>query len=228
MKSYDLNGNELNKAYSKNGSELAEVYPLNADLRFSVLGDSYSTFSGYIPQSNWSYYPKNDVDDVSEMWWYIVDEETKYTRDIINAWSGGTVCLQSASTKGAGSPFVRRINGLGEPNLIFILGGLNDASHEAPLGEYKYSNFTEEDLDYFRPSCAYVISQCRTLYPEATIVWITEAITAADYLTSIHTICSEMGIPCLDPVPEIVQRHPTAAGQATIANVVINWMEANL
>ena len=228
MKSYNINGTELSKAYSKNGQELANTYPLTHDLKFSVLGDSYSTYSGYMPSSNWTYYPKNTVDDVSKMWWYIVDEETNYAYDIINAWSGGTVSLYSESTKGAGSPFVKRINNLGSPDLIFIMGGLNDADHDVPLGEYKYSNFENEDLNYFRPSCAYVISQLKTQYPSAVIVWITEAITAADYMTSIHTICNEMNVPYLDPVPEIVQKHPTAQGQATIANMVIDWMESNL
>lgn len=228
MKCYSLNGVELNKAYAKNGTELSKVYPLATDLKFSVLGDSYSTYSGYIPQSNWSYYPKNTVDDVSKMWWYIVDEDTNYAYDTINAWSGGTVSLYSASSKGAGSPFVRRVGNLGSPNLIFVMGGLNDADHDVPLGEYKYSNFSESDLDYFRPSVAYVISQLKTLYPNTDIVWITEAITASDYLNSIHTICTEMGIPYLDPVPEVVQKHPTAQGQATIADAVIDYIETYL
>ena len=108
------------------------------------------------------------------------------------------------------------------------MGGLNDALHDVPLGDFKYSNFVDADLDYFRPACAYVISQLKTLYPSADIVWVTQAITASDYLNSIHTICTQMEIPYLDPVPEVVQRHPTADGQATIADVVIDYIDTYL
>ena len=37
-----------------------------------ILGDSYSTFRGHIPEGNSAYYPYKDVDDVLQVehtWW---------------------------------------------------------------------------------------------------------------------------------------------------------------
>ena len=32
-----------------------------------LLGDSYTTFAGHIPQGNWVYYPREDVPDVTDV-----------------------------------------------------------------------------------------------------------------------------------------------------------------
>lgn len=72
-----------------------------------ILGDSYSTFAGYIPDGYDSYYapegPKyvqnndgqelsdNDVTSVSQTWWYpLVTEYGTLIQN--NSWSGTTVC----------------------------------------------------------------------------------------------------------------------------------------
>ncbi|MBR5025967.1 MAG: hypothetical protein IKX48_12950, partial [Victivallales bacterium] len=44
--------------------------------RVSILGDSYSTFRGWIPEGNAIYYPQtkgnNDVKNAEECWWHLV------------------------------------------------------------------------------------------------------------------------------------------------------------
>ena len=38
----------------------------------SILGDHTSTYEGYIPTKNETFYPNSDVDDVSKTWWHIL------------------------------------------------------------------------------------------------------------------------------------------------------------
>ena len=38
----------------------------------SILGDSISTYKGYIPEGNSNYCPNDDVNDVSKTWWHIL------------------------------------------------------------------------------------------------------------------------------------------------------------
>ena len=47
-----------------------------------IFGDSYSTFKGWIPEGNASYYPPTTesrpmIDDVKDTWWHSLMTETK-------------------------------------------------------------------------------------------------------------------------------------------------------
>ena len=232
MKCYNLNGVELSKAYAVNSTELSEVYPLVGGKTFSILGDSWSAYRNEIPKGNWGYYPKLDVDDVSQMWWSIVDAETNYTLVSPNGYAGGSISMNCAESRGVRSPFLARVNELGDSDLDFviILGGANDEFFDTPIGEYKYSDFTEEDLYDFRPACAALITDLRTAYPNADILWVGESVTSEDYLTSIETRCQHMDIPFIypNPGPTITANHPTKAGQRTLADAVISYIETYL
>ena len=63
----------------------------------SILGDSYSTYEGYIPTGNWSWYfnnPQqgNDVNDVTLTWWHMFITENDCRLCVNNSFSGATVC----------------------------------------------------------------------------------------------------------------------------------------
>ena len=62
-----------------------------------ILGDSYSTFEGYIPEGFGAYYapvPKTDTDvnKVEQTWWMQVlnNSESKLIRNC--SWTGTTIC----------------------------------------------------------------------------------------------------------------------------------------
>ncbi len=62
-----------------------------------ILGDSYSTFKGYIPDGYAIYYSeeetdKTDVRNVTETWWHQLISETNSTLVLNNSWSGSTIC----------------------------------------------------------------------------------------------------------------------------------------
>lgn len=68
---------------------------------FSILGDSISTYAGYIPEGNKVYYTGDNagVDDVSQTWWSIVGNTLGMNLAVNNSWSGSKVSDIDASTQ---------------------------------------------------------------------------------------------------------------------------------
>lgn len=60
------------------------------DLYVSFIGDSISSFAGYIPSENSPYYTgsKVGVSSVNDMWWYKFCEQTNTKPLIVEGWSG--------------------------------------------------------------------------------------------------------------------------------------------
>ena len=68
--------------------------------QFSIIGDSFSTFQGWIPETNASWYFNNmtngnDVNDVTKTWWYMLSKETGLKLLTHDSWSGSTVATAS-------------------------------------------------------------------------------------------------------------------------------------
>ena len=64
--------------------------------RFMILGDSYSTFEGYIPEGYKHYYgpiprPDIDVTRVEETWWHPLCEELSLNLVRNDSWSGAPI-----------------------------------------------------------------------------------------------------------------------------------------
>ena len=74
--------------------------PLMAQVKqtVAVLGDSYSTFEGFIPKGYATWYSPTtppettDVNKVEQTWWWQVIKEGDYKMGNINSYSGATIC----------------------------------------------------------------------------------------------------------------------------------------
>lgn len=148
------NGTLLTKLTSAGGSWVAGMngYPVPstapantttvqfaAKTRVSVIGDSISTFSGWIPSGNATYYPKSpSVVWVGQTYWYKLAHNymTNATIDKNIAWSGSVVARSTSVTSGAAAAqncFIERFinQGLGNPDVIIFYGGTNDVRNKA-------------------------------------------------------------------------------------------------
>ena len=105
-------------------------------LRVSVIGDSISTFDGYIG-GNRAYYPAYTVTDVSQTYWHklIYKYMSNATLDTNIAWSGSYVsrCTDSnhSDKHYYTKDFCARVKstGLGNPDIILVHGGTNDSGN---------------------------------------------------------------------------------------------------
>ncbi len=94
-------------------------------IRFSILGDSYSTFEGYVhPETN-DVYPFDSigVTNVEQMWWHKVAVEKGWILDVNNSFSGSLVCNYNYAYYYGPHSFLHRMDDLGQPD-VFSFSGL--------------------------------------------------------------------------------------------------------
>lgn len=110
-------------------------------------------------------------------------------------------------------------------DLIIIQGGINDWAAGAQLGEYKYENWTDEDLKTFRPALAYVLNYLQ-VHTNAQLLFIKSEIIAEDFQESIDIICQHYNVPVLllSDV-ELTAWHPNIRGMRRIYNIIKNYLE---
>lgn len=210
--------------------------------KFSVLGDSYSTFEGYVyPDSNecWEHYSEIGVNDVEKMWWYRVAVEMEWSMERNNSFTGTLICNYHEFPNGdhyMRNSFIHRMYGLGNPDVIFILGGTNDVYKNAPFGDYVYANWTDEQLCSFRPAMAYLLDNVKRLYPDAKLYFLLETDPFPDYITeeirqnlieSVHRITNHYGVDCIDLDIHKFWNHPNVKGQKDIARQVMERLEVD-
>lgn len=212
-----------------------------ARLRYSILGDSYSTYEGYLtPDTNliWYYKPdnkalnsRNDVRHVEQTWWHQVLTDMDAALEVNNSYSGSTICYTGYKDKNgihadySDRAFITRSNKLGNPDIILVCGGTNDSWAGAPIGEYIYGNWKTKELYYFRPAMAKLLHDLRADYPTAKIVFILNDGLRDEINESVHTICRHYAIPCIDLRGINKQQgHPSVAGMKTFAAQVVEYL----
>ena len=105
------------------------LYPTTPRLRVSILGDSISTFKGWLASGDGAAcrYPNGDVDSVEKTWWYrFTTEWLGGVIDTNDSWSGTTIKSSSDANK---PDYVKRYidhKGVGNPDVILIYGGTNE------------------------------------------------------------------------------------------------------
>ena len=201
-------------------------------LRVSVLGDSYSTFQGYIPEGNetWYYTPTDtsltDVDNVTQTWWWQVINQAGCLIEKIDSYSGATVSYHGYDNQDYSErSFITRLPRLGSPDVIFIFGGTNDAWAGAELGDYQYDNFSRSDLYTYRPALACLLQQAKERYPNVKIFCIINDKISKDFIESSKVICNHYDIPYIE-LKDIDKKcnHPTVIGMRSIAQQVLMFI----
>ena len=200
--------------------------------RVSVLGDSYSTFEGAIPQGNAIWYfkrnnPKQtDVNRVEQTWWHQLIERKGWTLEKNNSYSGSTICNTGYDKKDySDRSFIKRMDDLGNPDIIFIFGATNDSWAKAPIGDFKYEAVTQNDLWSFRPAMAQMLSWMKAHYAGKELYFILNDGLSAEVTSSVKTICSHYGVKCIE-LQGIDKKsgHPSVKGMKQIANQVERGM----
>ena len=201
-------------------------------LRISILGDSYSTFQGYIPEGNKSWYTtpvdtsKTDVENVDQTWWWQVISQSGSLIERNDSYSGATVSYHGYNDEDySDRAFVTRLPRLGSPDVILIFGGTNDDWAGAKMGEYKYDNFTRTDLFNYRPALAYLLQQAKLRYPNVIIFYIINDILEKELVESTKEICRHYEIPYLE-LKDVDKKcdHPTVKGMKAISQQVLQLL----
>ena len=197
----------------------------------TIFGDSYSTFKGWLScDTNETWYPNsvkhNDVRLVEETWWHQVIDTLGWRLERNNSFSGATVCFTGYRGENyENRSFVNRLAYLGEPDVILCCASTNDSWCGAPIGEYKYANWTQADLFSFRPAMAKLCEGFRLHYPQARVVFILNSELKVEINESVETICRHYGIELLR-LHDIDKQagHPSVAGMKAMAEQITEYL----
>ena len=196
----------------------------------AILGDSYSTYEGYLtPSTNeiWYFQPwrdkRTDVNDVKQTWWWQVIDRGGFKLGVNNSYSGSTICNTGYNDEDyTARSFVTRYNNLGTPDIIFVFGGTNDSWANVPVGEFKYENIRRADLFTFRPAMAYLMQGLINHYPGARIYVLINNELSEEVTNSMKTIADRYGIPYIQ-INDIDKKggHPSIKGMSQIADQIL-------
>ncbi|MCH5234060.1 MAG: hypothetical protein J1E16_02105 [Muribaculaceae bacterium] len=195
--------------------------PLVAQVKVSILGDSYSTFEGCIPEGNEPWYGENignDVKNVEDTWWRQLIDDNGLTLELNNSWSGATICNTGYRGEDyTNRSFLTRSKNLGDnPDLIFVFGGTNDSWAGSPLGD-KDGN----DMYTVRPATKAMFQNIKSTYPDALCVAIINTELNGDVENAIVEACELENIPYvkLDSIDKQFG-HPSINGMKQISKQV--------
>mgnify|MGYP002517403244 FL=1 len=197
-----------------------------------ILGDSYSTFAGYIPDGFHSWYPRaadNDVQRVEDTWWYRLFDGHDNILVRNDSFSGATVCNTVRPELSVDTSFVSRLQALiaggffikNPVDTVLVFGGTNDYWTNAPVGQFQTAPFTEQDLLAFAPACCAIAAQLAESAPTAKVCWLINTELGTDYSAGIRQAAAHYGQTCL-AFPHIDKQagHPSVQGMAEIAAAI--------
>jgi lysophospholipase L1-like esterase len=193
----------------------------------SVLGDSISTFAGYIPVNDGynlahrARYPQDNLlTDVNLTWWKRLCDKMGFKLGVNDSWAGSTVSNTISGNSGdlgedASMASVTRISNLGSngtPDLIFFYGGTNDIGRALSLGtldttkNYSKADLTSTKWETFADAYKTAIMRLQYYYPKTKIVSLLPTYTKSYYTNAelfayneqIIQICDYFGVTYFD------------------------------
>jgi len=199
----------------------------------SILGDSYSTFEGYVtPSTNEMWYyeengNKTDVNDVTDTWWWQVIKEGGFKFCQNNSYSGSTIGYRGYDGNDySARSFITRLDDLGCPDVLLIFGATNDSWAGEPVGEYKYEGWTKADFYTFRPAMTYMMHHAKNRYPNVRIYFLLNSELREDITQSCVEICRHYDIPCIQLQNiDKINGHPSVKGMRAISLQVLQRMK---
>lgn len=199
----------------------------------SILGDSYSTFDGYIPEGNASWYFTNtqngrtDVTDVRQTWWWQLISEGGYILGSNESYSGATVSYTGYRGEDySDRSFITRLPRIAPSDIILIFGATNDSWVGGPMGEFTYRKLTRGHYYEFRPAMGKLLSEAQNRFPGTRLVFIINSELRTEIVESIKEICNHYKVEYIE-LHDIDKKnsHPTIKGMASIKEQVLNFLK---
>ncbi len=200
-----------------------------------ILGDSYSTFEGYIPKGYSCWYwtenhpNKNNTDVIQkeQTWWHLLMEATGANLVRNDSFSGSPICNTGYNAADATHfSFITRLDKLieedffnqNEIDTLIIFGGTNDDWANVPLGEITYDWGTPEKKQVI-PAITYMISRCIENNIRPLVILNTQLDTKI--ANAFKEICAELMVDLV--VLESISKtsgHPNIAGMQQISEQI--------
>lgn len=194
-------------------------------LGLSILGDSISTFDGWIPAGYAVFFPLDgNVTNVSQTWWMQLLKDTEMEL-CSNSSSSGSTCVGDSFSiddpkYGCGGYRISSLAGKQGtmPDIIIVYMGTNDMLMGIPLGDNDGTKLVEEGvIENFSDAYCLILDKLASEYPVAEIYCCTLlpvgdwgvdepfvnftngiGLTSEDYSNRIQTIAGNKGVSVID------------------------------
>lgn len=225
---------------------------MTEQMTFSILGDSISTYEGYVPRGYPVYYmfarrQEADLATFLDTWWGQVLSHFDGTLMVNDSWSGSLVTDKFELPKRASGCSDERTGNLGaegqSPDNILVFMGTNDCGWRVPL-----QSDDKNDMTVFENAYEEMLRRVRTNHPDAHVYCLTlyrkkctaysafhQSETSVEmeemYCGIIRNAAEKMGCRLVElhdgsiTVDTIDGLHPNRNGMTEIANAVICEME---
>ena len=196
------------------------------------MGDSYSTYEGYIPEEYHFYYSDERTEDpivkgVEKTWWTMLANENNLNIILNDSFSGSTICNTVREELPVESSFINRMDQYINENFfvknpintMFIFGGTNDSWIDAPVGNLKYSDWTDDELKCVLPAFCYLIHRAKEVVEDVIVIINTNL--KQEITQGFIDACekNEMKCLCLKGIDK-ERGHPTELGMKQICEQV--------
>ena len=190
----------------------------------SILGDSISTFAGYIPKAdgiNLAHRPRypqdNLLTDVNDTWWMKLINTLEAKLGVNDSWAGSTVSnFRDHNEKDFGPDAamasltrIKNLGANGTPDLIIFFGGTNDAGKMIEKGSIDPTrglDLSAVKWNSFADAYSQTILRLRYFYPKSQIIVISPSISGgyydnarlSEFADIALKICLHYNIKCVD------------------------------
>ncbi|MCM1086718.1 MAG: GDSL-type esterase/lipase family protein [Muribaculaceae bacterium] len=163
-------------ASQTNQTQREEITEKMAGKTLSILGDSLSTYEGWIPGGYVDFFPRNgELTDISQTWWDILLKHTGLEL-CVNGSSAGSTCVgDSLSTDdpkyGCSDYRIGDLCGGGVwPDIIIVYMGTNDLLISVPIGDNDGTDIVEEGvIENFSDAYCLMLDKLQAQYPSSQI-----------------------------------------------------------
>lgn len=200
-----------------------------AGCSFGILGDSYSTFTGWIPEGYSCYFPNPesvaDVLQVEQTWWHQLMQRNQMQLLINDSYSGATVCTHVRDAHTIDAAYTERakhsFSGAVQPQYIFVFGATNDSFLDRAIGQVQYSNWTEQDLVLTLPAFGFVLDHVCKHNPDSVVVTVINTDLKPELQAGMAETAEHYGSVVVKLADIDKQNgHPTALGMQQIADQI--------
>ena len=217
----------------------ATIMSITRNCSLVLLGDSYTTFAGHIPEGNAIFYPRleavPDVTDVEMTWWKQLIHMRKLRLLCNESSSGTTISTRVREVHTPKDAFISRmkrvlgpdgVNGE-KPELILIMGGTNDSWIGNEAGELQFEDWTDETLLQVLPAACYMLDYITTHNPDAAILFMLNTGLREEIADGLTAACEHYGVHLLR-LQDISKQsgHPDVMGMKQIAEQTDRALDA--
>lgn len=216
---YNITSDTTIKATYKKG---ANNY---AGKRFSIIGDSISTYQDFVPKGYATFYPypTADVNDVNQTWWMQAINKIGGSMFINNSYSGSCVAAGGSSSSNNINRLKELVVSNQHADVIIIFMGSNDCNDRSGVSASNFNTQYREMLEKINELCDGVEIVLCTL-PKSNLY---SAARQTEFNGIINKIAKDYSLKVInldkvDLVPHLVDSaHPKTSGMTAIANQIV-------